>query len=65
MPHLGFSQLFDFLDLFVGQEVQVADNAWAVPLILLFNRLQQQMRVPVAILVLAEKTTTPRFILET
>lgn len=65
MSYLGFSQLFDFLNLFVRQEVQVADNVRAVPFILLFNGLQQQMRVSVAILVTAGKTATPLFILGT
>lgn len=65
LSHLGFSQLFDFLDLFIWQEVQVAHNVRAVPFILLFNGLQQQVRVPVAILVTAEETATPCFILGT
>lgn len=65
MPHLGFSQLFYFLNLFVGQELQIADNLWAVPFILLFNGLQQQVGVPVAIPVTAEEAATPCFILET
>lgn len=39
MSHLGLSQLFDFINLFIGQEVQVADNVRAVPFILLFNGL--------------------------
>lgn len=65
MSHLGFSQLFYFLNLFIRQEVQVADNLWAVPFILLFNGLQQQVGVPVAIPVTAEETATSCFILET
>lgn len=64
MSHLGLSQLFDFINLFIGQEVQEADNVRAVPFILLFNGLQQQMRVPVAILVTAEKMAASCFVLE-
>lgn len=55
LPNLGLCQLLNFSNLFIGQEVQVTDNVRAVPFILLFNGLEQQMRVPVARPVTAEK----------
>lgn len=63
MSHLRLSQLFDFINLLIGQKVQVADNVRAVPFILLLHGLQQQLRVPVAILVTAGKMATSCFIL--
>lgn len=65
MSHLGLSQLLDFINLCIGQEVQVADNVRAVPFILLLKGLQQQTRVPVATPVTAEKMAASHFILET
>lgn len=65
MSHLGLSQLLDFINLFTGEKIQVADNVRAVPFILLPNGRQQQPRVPVATLVTAEKTAASRLILET
>lgn len=51
----GLGELLDLLNLLVGEGVEVADDARAVPLILLQHRLQKQPRVLVPVLVAAEQ----------
>lgn len=63
MFHPGFGQLLNLLDLIMGEDFQVANDVRAVPLVLFHHGLQQETRVPFAILVAAEQTATPRLIL--
>ena len=57
--HIGHGELLDPLDLIVRQGVEVAYDAWAVPLVLLQYGLQYQPGVPVAIMITAEQAAPP------
>lgn len=63
LSHPGFSQLLNLLNLLVWQDIQVTYDVGAVPLVLLFHGPQQETRVPLTILVAAEQTATPCFVL--
>lgn len=54
--HPGLGDLLDLLDLLIRESVEVAHDVGTVPLILLQHGLQQQPRVPVPVMVAAEKT---------
>lgn len=59
----GFSQRLYLLDLIVWQDVQVAHNVGAIPLILFFHGLQQETWVHLPILVATKQTAAPCFVL--
>ena len=54
--HPGLGDLLDLLDLLIRESVEVAHDVGTVPLVLLQHGLQQQPRVPVPVMVAAEKT---------
>lgn len=53
--YLRFRNLLDPLDLLVRHDVVVPDDVWAVPLVLLLEGGDEQLRRPIAIVVPAEK----------
>lgn len=53
-----FSNLFDLLNLLIRKHLQIANNVWTVPLVLLLYRLEQETWVPVPSLIAAEQPAT-------
>ena len=53
--HVWLGELLYGLDFVVGQGVEVAHDAGAVPLVLFHHGPQQQPRVPVAVMITAEQ----------
>lgn len=59
VSHPGFGKLLDLLNFLVGQDVKVAYDVGAIPLILLLHWLQEETRVPVTIPVATEQAAAP------
>lgn len=52
-------QLLDLLNFCVWDDVKVAHNVWAIPLILLFDRFQQKAGVMIVVIVTTEQPALP------
>lgn len=59
ITHSWLCQLLDPLDFFVGDDVNVADDVGAVPLILLFDRRQYVHGVVIVVIVTTEQPALP------
>lgn len=56
MTYPGLGEFFDFSHLVLGDDVVVADDAGAVPFVLLLGGSQQQTRMALVVKVAAEQT---------
>ena len=57
--HSWFGQLLDQLDLRVRHDVVVAQDVWAVPLVLLLHRSNHELRVAVVVKVTTKHAALP------